>query len=164
MTDNNAASATTAPANTVVRSPTRDLTAFDTQDPAEAGTPVELEDPFTNEPLTGADGEVITWTLRGEDGETVRKVIKAQQTKRNDSINRGRGVQVDPDTVERQQLERLLAATVTYSGNMLMLDGQAMVPFTRELARTLLTDPRFRWLPEQLSRALGDRKRFLPKG
>jgi len=139
-----------------------DLTQLDTQTPADHGAVVELENPFTNDPLADDDGKLVTWTLRGEDSPAVRKVVRRQQDKRNERIQKGRGADLDAATLEGQTVERLLAATITYSDNW-ALDGNPL-PYTQENARKLLTDPRFSWLVEQLTRAMGDRRRFLPTG
>jgi hypothetical protein len=137
-----------------------DLSTLDVAEPAEQGTDVELENPFTGEPLLGADDRPVTWTLRGEDSPSVRKVIRKQQDRRNERITKGRGVDLDAKTLEAQATDRLLAATIRYSANFPPLDGEP-IPYSESNARKLLTDPRFSWIPEQLNNALGDRKRFL---
>lgn len=143
--------------------PAFDLAALNTADPAEQGTAVELENPFTLERLEDTTGVPITWTLRGEDAPSVRAVVGAQADRRNDNINKGRGASLDQRSLDSQQLERLVAATVTYSSNFPPLDGETMQPFSPQNARRILSDKRFRWLVEQLQRELGNRKRFLPK-
>jgi hypothetical protein len=140
-----------------------DFAQLNTADPAEQGTEIELEHPVTDDVLLGTDGKPMTWTLRGEDAPSVRKVEKKQQDKRNEKLNRGKGVSFDYDTNEANLTERLLAATIRFSDNFPPVDGKPCV-YSPAMARALLTDGRFKWLEAQLTRALGDRKRFLTAG
>ena len=138
-----------------------DFAALNTAGPAEQGTDIILDDPFTGGPIEGTDGQPLTWTLRGDDAKSVRAVTKKHQDKRNERISKGKGADLDADTLDTQRIERLIAATIRYSNNFPALDGHEM-PYTPANALRMLKDERFSWLPEQLAQALGDRKRFLP--
>ncbi len=138
-----------------------DLSTLDTLNPAESGTSVEIENPFTGEPITDDSGKRWTISVRGEDSATVRAVVKKQQNKFTERL-RKRGQFGDADSVQQEQIERLEAATIGWE-NAPNLDGNPF-GYSQENARKLYSDPRFSWVVEQVSQAMADRKRFFVKG
>jgi hypothetical protein len=137
-----------------------DLKSLDTQAPAESGTDVELEHPATGDPLKNDDGSKWIITVRGIDSKAVKDVQKKQQNRFSERL-RKRGQFGDAESNEKEQVERLVAATIGWKG--LIMDG-AQYEFSRENAEKLYGDPRFPWIVEQVNAAMVDRKRFFSKG
>lgn len=137
-----------------------DLASLDTLSPAEQGAVVELENPVTGEIIYGDDMKPWSITIRGEDSASVRQVVRKQHDKRSEKIRKGRDWGFDSETIESETIDKLVAATIGWSG--LVLDGK---PFEYSVAnaRKLYGDERFPWIVEQVQKAMGDRKRFFKK-
>ena len=133
-----------------------DLSKLDTLAPAESGTVVELEHPVTGEPIPDT-----SITLRGEDSHAVRNVIRKQHDRRIEKMRKGKGAMSDSASLESEQVEKLVAATIDWKG--IELDGEPL-PFSAPNARKLYSDPRFPWLVEQVQTAMLDRERFFTNG
>ena len=138
-----------------------DLKSLNILAPAESGTEVELEHPATREPLVDDKGTPWIIEVRGEDSETVRRVIKKQHDKRMDRARKGQKGGSDADLSESEQVQKLVAATIGWSG--LVMDGEPY-PFNAQNAHRLYSDPGFYWIVEQVQQAMSDRARFFTNG
>lgn len=144
-------------------SPIQDLSSFDTKAPAEAGTTVQLENPHTNEPLFDNDGLPVTVTIMGEDAGKVRDYVRRMNDARYEKLNKGRGWDLSSEKVENEGARKLAIATLAWHIPF-PLDGQPLGECKESTAYRLYSDPRFAWIPEQLAKAMTDRKRFFRNG
>ena len=136
-----------------------DLASLDTKTPAEAGVVVQLDNPFTGEPLTLDDGSPCTITVLGQDSAKMRAYTR-QVTDRNiERLRKGRDA-MKSEAAEADRIGGL--ATVTTAWNLFPLDGQTL-DCTERNAKKLYSDPRFPWIVEQLEKAVMDRARFFPR-
>lgn len=124
--------------------------------PAEAGTAVELEDPFSGDLILGDDGKPWTIYVRGEDSKTVRAVISRQHDRRTEKLWKGKKY-TDSVSADNDQTEKMVAATISWSG--LVMDG-APYEFSIVNARALYGNPEYSWIGEQVQKAMLDRQRF----
>lgn len=134
-----------------------DLKNMTVMTPAEAGADVELEHPVSGEPLVNEDGSPWKISVRGEDSQAVRAVVKKQHDRRIEKMRKNKSGGFDSDTVEAEQTERLVAATIGWSG--LVMDGKPY-DFSIPNARKLYGNPEYIWIVEQVEKAMGDRQRF----
>lgn len=137
-----------------------DLSSLDSKAPAEGGMVVELEHPFTPEvPFTDDDGVPFSITILGSDAGKVRAKEKKQLNRVLMAIRRNKDA--DSEAGEQDNIDRLASATIAW--HLPPLDGETLAPPTEHTARKLYGDPRFPWIAEQLTKAIGDRSRFFKK-
>lgn len=135
-----------------------DFAALDTKTAADQGTVVTIENPVTDEPLTDSEGQPVTITVLGSDSAKLTELLRKNGDRRLDRMRKQRDFVVDNvATVERRRIERLVAATIAWSG--VGLNGQVL-ECTEANAWTFYSDPRWPWLLDQLDKAIDDRKRF----
>jgi len=138
-----------------------DLSALDTKAPAEQGTVVELEHPFTPEvPFVDDDGVPYSITILGSDAGKIRERERKQLDRYIEAIRKNRNPG-DAEASEKDTIDKLAAATIAW--HLPPLDGEQLPPPNDHVARKLYSDPRFRWISEQLLKAMGDRARFFKK-
>jgi hypothetical protein len=137
-----------------------DLSQLDTQAPAEEGIDVELEHPYTGEPIVNDDGTPWIIKVRGEDSATVVAVSKKQRNRISERI-RKRGQVSGAEEAEAAVIEKIVAATIGWKG--LIMDGKPY-EFSPQAAHSLYSDPRFPWVADQVFAAMVDRRRFFSKG
>jgi hypothetical protein len=128
-----------------------DLSVFDTQEKAESGVEMVLENPMTGEPLMDKNGKPVTITLLGVDSWPYQEHAKAIQAKR---VQRMVHSKAGGDT-DAEEMALLAACTVGWSG--IVLDGQEL-KFSEGAARDLYQ--RFPWIKDQVDRFIGDRSNF----
>ena len=137
-----------------------DLSTLDTKSAAEEGTVVELEHPFTPEiPFVDDDGVPYSITILGNDAGKVRTKERKQLDRYLEAIRKNRSPG-DAEAGEADTIDKLAAATIAW--HLPPVDGKVL-ECKENVARNLYADPRFRWIPEQLSKAIGDRSRFFKK-
>jgi hypothetical protein len=137
-----------------------DLSTLDTKTAAEQGVVVELENPFEPEkPFVDDDGVPYSWTILGGDAGKVRAKEKKQLNRILTAIRRNKDA--DAEAGEQDNVDKLAAATLAW--HLPPLDGEILPPPTEHLARKILNDPRFPWIVEQLTKAIGDRARLFRK-
>lgn len=120
-----------------------------------AALAANVSDPFSMpivSPLTEAvlkdkaDKEAFILFL-SPDSDAGRKIDRAQAQQAFRKMRSGRNLQDDDDLTE-QQVDKLVAITVGW--HLVDLDGNALdVPFSKENARELWTDPAMSWLRRQ---------------
>lgn len=116
-----------------------------------ASVPVEITDPGTGE-KTG-----IVIRITGRESEAVKKVERAQADRRFERANlTGNFAPLKAEELERDQAERLVAATAGWDG----VEDESGQPlhFSPENAKRLYTE--VSWVREQVQRAMDDRTRF----
>lgn len=140
---------------------TFDLSALDTKTAAEKGLVVELEHPLDpSVPFVDDTGVPYSWTILGADAGKVRDKA-AKQFDRYFELLRKNKNPGGYAAGEKDNIDRLAAATITY--HLPTIDGQPAPEPNEHNARKILSDPRFPWIAEQLTKAIGDRARFFAK-
>lgn len=98
-----------------------DPSQYDTKGPAEAGAFCHLRDP-RNASVLLMDGETpVGITMAGEESDRVRRVERAAFDRRMEVAQLGQGAAMKFDTLEADNLEKLVAAAISWSG----LEGSA---------------------------------------
>lgn len=139
---------------------TFDLSTLDTKTTAEQGLVVELENPFAPEkPFVDDDGVPYSITILGSDAAKIRTKEKKQLNRVLSAMRRNKDV--DAEAGEQDNIDRIAAATLDW--HLPTLDGETLPAPTEHTARKLYSDPRFPWIIEQLTKAIGDRARFFKK-
>ena len=137
---------------------TLDLSTLDTKTPAEQGIVVELEHPFDPSlPFVDDDGVPYSWTIMGSDAGKVRAKARKQLDRYIQLIRKNRDPG-DAEAGEADNIDRLAAATLGW--HLPPIDGKLAPEVNENNARKILSDPRFPWIAEQLTKAMGDRTRF----
>lgn len=129
-----------------------DLSAFDTAETANSGAVMELRDP-AGAPALQDDGAPITITLLGEDSDTV---VKLQNRQTNRALRAPGNQGISAEVSRANVIERLVAATVSWSG--VVLDGEPL-KCTPENAKTVYT--RFGFIRDQAALFITERGNFL---
>jgi hypothetical protein len=132
-----------------------DLALLDTADLANQGAVMHVHSPLGPVWVEDEQGkptdEPVTITLLGDDSEIMTKWDR-------DAFNEGMrspGV-VNADQIEARAINRLVAATVGWSG--LVYEGSPL-PFTKDNARMIYR--KIRWLRAGAQRFVSDRSNFL---
>jgi hypothetical protein len=137
-----------------------DLSTLDTKTAAENGIVVELENPFEPEkPFVDDDGVPYSITILGSDAGKVRNKSRKQLSRFLTAMRKNKDA--DAEEGEQENIDRL--ATATLEWHLPALDGETLPAPTEHSARKLYSDPRFPWIVEQLTKAIGDRARFFKK-
>ena len=134
-----------------------DLSTLDVVAAADTAVRTELEHPSTGEVMRDADGVAYYVEHFGEDSTAVRAVDRRHQNQRAERLRKNRDLQLDQDTLERESVERLVAATHTWY--LPPMRGETL-ECTPENARRLYGNPGMAWIPEQIGKAMKDRRRF----
>lgn len=113
---------------------------------------VDRADVRIKDPVTGAPTAMVV-TLAGPEHPDRQRLVFARQRRLRAALSKtGRVPVSDPEEDDSDQLEMLLACTLGWAG--------AKLPFSRDAARALYTDPRRRWLRDQVLEALERRELF----
>ena len=122
----------------------------DVEDVVEAE--VEIKDPVTNA------GTGIIFKLGGPEYGPRKRIVSDRTRRMAVTASRTGKVPIPgPEEAEELETDLLVAATIGWSG--LVLHGEPL-PFSKEAALKLYTDPRRRWLRQQVKDALDDRENF----
>ena len=141
--------------------PSFDLNTLDTKAAAEAGIVVQLEHPFDPAlPFTDDAGTPYSITIMGGDAGKVRAKARKQLDRYLTLIRKNQDPG-DAEASEVDHIDRLAAATIAW--HLPDLDGKPVPALSEVTARTLYADPRFPWIVEQLTKAIGDRTRFFKR-
>lgn len=140
-----------------------EINTRDSKAASERGIIVPWEDPETKEPVVDEDGNPVTCTLVGGDADKVVAKTDKNLNKFFDRLYKGQGRKNDKRAQESREelIDRVAAATVAWSSNW-TYDG-AVLECNEQNARRLYSDPRFRWLLEQMQLVVDDRARFFTK-
>lgn len=128
-----------------------DIAKLDTRKLAEQGFDLTIVDP-------NGDKTEIVITVRGADSVTYREKFTELRRRANNQINKTHKIVRSVGEQDADNLELLVAATVTWRG--IEMDGSPLV-YSEQNARQLYTD--FPAIGEQVDRAINDRSNFLPK-
>lgn len=135
-----------------------DLAKLDLAANAEQGATVHLRNPLTNEPLM-LDGEPVTISVLGADGETFRRArASAQFALAATGLGTSEAARSTSNyrAAVEEQASNVLAA-VTTGWERIKVDGE-MWTFNEDAARHLYD--RFEWIRQQVDEAVNDRRRF----
>lgn len=125
-----------------------DISAYED---VQTGT-VIIRDPLTNAPTP------LAIELAGPEHPKRRKDdFNRARRLRQDIMKTGKVQLDDPEEEELAKTEKLADYTIGWTVN-----GQAM-PFSREAALALYSDPKRRWLRSQVATALDERERFIKR-
>lgn len=113
---------------------------------------VDRADVRIKDPMSGAPTPMVV-TLAGPEHPDRQRLVFARQRRMRAALSKtGRVPVSDPEEDSAEQLEMLLASTLGWSG--------AQVAYSRDAARALYTDPKRRWLRDQVLEALERRELF----
>lgn len=128
-----------------------DITAFED---AQSGS-VTIKDP-----ATGASTALVI-ELAGPEHPARRKDGFARARRMRQELMKSGKVQLDdPEEEEAENTAKLADYTLGWSG---LVSGGTPVTFTRAAALQLYSDPKRRWLRDQVSVALEQRERFIKR-
>lgn len=112
----------------------------------------ELKDPTTN----GSTG--VIFRLGGPEHRPRKKLMQDRLRRMaNQASKTGRVPVPDPVEAEEMEVEMLVAATIGWAG---LVSGGKPLEYSPAAARDLYSDPRRRWLRDQIKAALDDRELF----
>lgn len=138
-----------------------DLSQLDTKAACEKGAELQLKHPGTRAVLKDADGEPLVIHVVGKHSDSY---VKKSHALSNARFKRMRGGPHMTSEESEQEGIVLLTACVQSISENLDLDGSGSpVPNTPEGIRRLLSDPRFRWVREQVDEFVGELGNFLPE-
>lgn len=101
----------------------------------------------------------VIFTLAGPNHPARKAVQMAANRKLIAQANKTGKVQLpDPEDVEKDKVKNLVSFTLGWTGYG--GDDGLDVPYTRETATALYSDPEMMWLADQVEAALGEKDRF----
>ena len=126
--------------------------------PAAGFDPLAFEDVPTGElhvknPLTGAPTGMVITLAGPEHPDRKRRLFARQRRMRAAVAKAGRMVASDPVDDAAEELDDLVANTLGWH--------TAAVPYSADAARALYSDPKRRWLCDQVRQALDERELFM---
>lgn len=126
-------------------------------DTAVTFDPLAFEDVSTGEvrikdPLTGAPTSMVITLAGPEHPERKRRLHARQRRLRAAMAKTGKLPMSDPEDDAADQLDELVASTLGWVGSA--------VPYSADAARKLYSDPKRRWLCDQVQAALDERELF----
>lgn len=137
-----------------------DMSQLDTRAPANEGANIELENPFTGEPLEDDDGKPYYIEIFGGDSDKVQEQLRRIADRRLERIQKKRTIETDSTVGRKDDINTLALATKSWY--IMPVDGETL-ECNEHTAKRLYSDKRFPWIFEQLEKAIGDRKRFFKK-
>lgn len=118
----------------------------------EAYEDVTSADVRIKDPTTGAPTPMVV-TLAGPEHADRKRLTFARQRRLRAALAKTGKVPVsDPEEDDAEELDMLVACTLGWSG--------ASVPYSPAEARRLYSDPKRRWLRDQVAAALQERELF----
>jgi hypothetical protein len=132
-----------------------DLSTLDTNDAAEAGARMEVTHPTTGAPLMNGSTAIVL-ILAGQDSDRYRAADRKISNKRIATGRNGQRLVLTAESIESDNLQRLVACTIGWEG--VAWDG-AEKDCTPENARALYE--RFPFMREQAETFIADRANFL---
>jgi len=133
-----------------------DLAQFDTIKKSDEGAVMELLHPITKAVLTLSDGQPLTITLAGGDGERCRNANYIAADKRAAIYSTGRKLLCAAES-EKESLDFIVAMTISWQN--IALESDVDLPCTRENIRRVYT--RFPDFKEQAVRFIESRANFM---
>lgn len=113
---------------------------------------IDRADVRIKSPVTGAPTAMVV-TLAGPEHPDRKRITMAKQRRMRAGLAKTGRLQVgDPEEDAAEEIDLLVACTLGWSG--------VAVPFSPAAARALYSDPKRRWLLDQLQAALSERELF----
>lgn len=103
-------------------------------------------------PLTGAPTGMVITLAGPEHPDRKKRLFNRQRRLRAALAKTGKMPVTDPVDDAAEELDDLVAATLGWEG--------AVVPYSADVARTWYSDPKRRWLCDQVKTALEERELF----
>lgn len=114
-----------------------------------------VKHPETNQPTP------IVVTLAGPEHPNRKKIAYAAQRRLRKVLQQTGKLQLaDPEEEEGEEVDMLVACTLGWKG--ISVGGKPLA-FSAEAARSLYTDPKRRWLRDQVKAALNEREHFIKR-
>jgi hypothetical protein len=114
-----------------------------------------VKHPETNQPTA------IVVTLAGPEHPNRKKIAFAAQRRLRKVLQQTGKLQLaDPEEEEGEEVDMLVACTLGWKG--IAVGGKALA-YSAEAARSLYTDPKRRWLRDQIKAALNEREHFIKR-
>lgn len=104
------------------------------------------------DPTTGAPTSMVITLAGPEHPERKRRLFNRQRKMRHQLAKTGRLPMTDPEDDEADEIDDLVAFTLGWDG--------AHMPYDRDAARALYSDPKRAWLRAQVKAALDEREAF----
>lgn len=134
-----------------------DLNMLDVKAPAEAGTKVTFENPFTKTLWVDDDKQPYWIRIMGGDSGPVSEKLRVIADRRVEALRvEGRRF-ISNEQSRQEDVETMAAATMDWY--LPSLDGEPLV-CNEKNARQLYADPRFPWIMEKLEKVISDRRAF----
>lgn len=135
-----------------------EISTRDSKAAAERGIVVPWIDPQTKEVCVDENGVVVSCTLLGGDAAKVVEKSEKDINQYFDRLSKGQKKNDRATENRATTITRLAAATVSWTDNW-TYEGEVL-PCNEQNARKVYSDPRFRWLLDQLAVVIDDRARF----
>ena len=132
-----------------------DLSTLDTSAVSETGAKMEVMHPVSGAPLLDA-GTPVSIVLAGQDSDRYRASDRKISNRRLSQSRNGQRMQLTAEGIEADNLARLVACTISWTG--IGWDGGSK-ECTPDTAREAYT--RLPWLREQAESFIADRANFL---
>lgn len=114
-----------------------------------------VKHPETNQPTP------IVVTLAGPEHPNRKKIAYAAQRRLRKVLQQTGKLQLaDPEEEEGEEVDMLVACTLGWKG--ISVGGKPLA-FSADAARSLYTDPKRRWLRDQVKAALNEREHFIKR-
>lgn len=114
-----------------------------------------VKHPETNQPTP------IVVTLAGPEHPNRKKIAYAAQRRLRKVLQQTGKLQLaDPEEEEGEEVDMLVSCTLGWKG--ISVGGKPLA-FSVEAARSLYTDPKRRWLRDQVKAALNEREHFIKR-
>lgn len=119
------------------------------------GVWMELMDPVTETPIINNNNEPVRIKVVGEDSPSFRAKEREFMNRRlaKNKLKIGSAEQLESESVET-----LVACTVAWEG---FIRGGTPWEFSKDNARLLYSDDKWRWIREQVDKFIGERRNFL---
>jgi hypothetical protein len=111
-------------------------------------------------PVTGQEIPNARILLLGFDSDEVQKSIRENQNARIKLLGRRSSRTKAAEIMEQERMNVIIAATIGWEMEGVLLDGKPFPPFSKDAARRVYD--RFPWLKEQVEEFVNDRANFLP--
>lgn len=135
-----------------------DLSQFSTAKLSEEGSVLKILDEY-GEPLVAENGEFVTITLLGRDGEKYQKHLLSRQDRRLKDLQRGKKYTPPTSTeMHEEELERSALCTVAWTN---IDKGGEEYPCTYENALALYRSNKY--VADQVESFISDRSNFFTK-
>ena len=132
-----------------------DIAELDTTKACDRGAEMELVHPVTGEPLG------IYITILGKDSTVFREHIReaVNDRLRREQLARKRGKDLEPETVEKSELEAIELLTLCTKGWRNMVMGGQELEFTPSNVRKVYTD--YPWIRKQVDEGIANLELFM---